>query len=50
MTKSSKPGPKPEVVKIEGDWQDAVVRALEKPRPPKGWPKPEKLKKRGKKD
>lgn len=30
----SKPGPKPDVLKIEGDWQDAVKKALTK-KPPK---------------
>jgi len=29
------PGPKPEYVHIEGDWEDAVKRALKKPPPPK---------------
>jgi hypothetical protein len=30
-----KPGPEPERVKIEGDWEEAVKRALEKKRPPR---------------
>lgn len=34
------PGPEPERLKIEGDWQDAMKQALKKPRPPGGWPKP----------
>jgi hypothetical protein len=42
MTKSSRPGPKPEVVKIEGDWQDGVKKALQKERPKSGWPNPSK--------
>jgi len=29
------PGPKPEHVHIEGDWEDAVKKALKKPPPPK---------------
>jgi len=33
------PGPKPETLKIEGDWQDAVKKSLEKKKPAKGWPK-----------
>lgn len=37
-----KTGPKPDTVKIEGDWEDAVGKALEKKRPKEGWPKPEK--------
>jgi len=28
-------GPKPEQVHIEGDWEDAVKKALKKPPPPK---------------
>lgn len=35
-------GPEAERVKIEGDWQDAVGKALTKKPPPGGWPKPEK--------
>jgi hypothetical protein len=34
-----KRGPKPETVKIPGDWRDAVQTALKKKRPKKGWPK-----------
>ena len=40
------PGPEPETLKIEGNWKDAVKKALSKKRPAGGWPKPEK-KKRG---
>jgi hypothetical protein len=29
------PGPKPEHVHIEGDWEDAVKKALKKSPPPK---------------
>jgi hypothetical protein len=32
-------GPHPEVLKIEGDWQDAVKTSLTKKKPAKGWPK-----------
>ena len=39
--KIHKPGPKPERVKTDGDWQDAVKKALKKPRPKEGWPKPD---------
>ena len=35
----NKRGPKPETLKIEGDWEDAVGKALKKPRPKEGWPK-----------
>jgi len=41
------PGPEPEILKIEGDWKDAVKKALSKKRPAEGWPKPPARKKRG---
>lgn len=43
-------GPEPDRVKIEGDWEEAVKRALGKKRPPEGWPRPPGKKKREKKD
>jgi hypothetical protein len=30
---------KPDVLKIEGDWQDAMKRSLQNKKPPEGWPK-----------
>lgn len=30
----AKRGPKPETLKIEGDWKDAVAKALAKGKPP----------------
>jgi hypothetical protein len=43
------PGPKPEVLKIEGNWKDAVSKALHVKKPPTGWPKmkPRRPKKSG---
>lgn len=41
---SKERGPKPDRVKIEGDWEGAVGKALKKPRPKGGWPEPEKKK------
>jgi hypothetical protein len=41
-TKSQKkqtPGPKPEVVKIEGDWREAIKKSLQAKKPANGWPK-----------
>jgi hypothetical protein len=43
VKKSKKPkqgtrGPKPEVLKIEGDWREAVKKSLAKKKPPSGWP------------
>lgn len=35
----SKPGPKPDTLKIEGDWQDAMKKSLGKKKPAGGWPK-----------
>ena len=32
-------GPKPDTLKIEGNWQDAVKKSLEKKKPAGGWPK-----------
>jgi hypothetical protein len=34
-----RPGPEPERVKIDEPWEDAVAKALRKPRPAEGWPK-----------
>ena len=33
------PGPKPDTLKIEGKWQDAVKKSLAKKKPIEGWPK-----------
>jgi hypothetical protein len=33
------PGPKPDILKIKGNWQDAVKRSLQKKKPKEGWPK-----------
>lgn len=38
-TPAKKRGPKEERLIIEGDWKDAMKRALQKKRPPSGWPK-----------
>jgi hypothetical protein len=35
----SSPGPKPDVLKLKGRWQDAVKQSLKKKKPPEGWPK-----------
>jgi hypothetical protein len=34
-----KRGPKPDMLKIEGDWKDAVKKSLAKKKPAEGWPK-----------
>jgi len=44
-TKKRLPGPKPDVLTINYDWQDALGKAIKKKRPESGWPKPEKGKK-----
>jgi hypothetical protein len=45
QNKSRKPpGPTPEVLKIEGDWKDAMRKLISKKRPEGGWPKQEKHK------
>jgi hypothetical protein len=38
-------GPKPETLAIEGNWKDAMKKALQKKRPAEGWPKPTPKKK-----
>jgi hypothetical protein len=41
-TKSSakpKPGPKPDTLKLEGDWGTAMKKSLGKKKPATGWPK-----------
>jgi hypothetical protein len=35
----AKAGPKPDTLKIEGKWQDAVKKSLRKKKPAAGWPK-----------
>jgi hypothetical protein len=35
----AKTGPKPDTLKIEGKWQDAVKKSLGKKKPISGWPK-----------
>ena len=37
--KRTKPGPKEDRVKIEGDWKDAIKKSLVKKKPAEGWPK-----------
>ena len=39
------PGPAPALFKIEGDWKEAVKKALQKKKPTDGWPKAEKKQK-----
>jgi hypothetical protein len=38
--KKKTPGPKPEVLKLEGNWKDAIKKSLKLTRPPGGWPRP----------
>jgi hypothetical protein len=33
------PGPKPDMLKIDENWQEAVKKSLAKKKPPQGWPK-----------
>lgn len=37
-TRKSAHGPKPDRLQIEGDWTDAVNKAIKKKRPEEGWP------------
>ena len=34
------PGPEPERLKLDGDWEQLVGKALKKKRPKEGWPNP----------
>lgn len=36
---ANKPGPKPDTLKIEGNWRDAVKTSFQKKKPASGWPK-----------
>jgi hypothetical protein len=38
-TLKSKPGPKPDTLKLAGDWKDAMKKAMGKKKPKEGWPK-----------
>lgn len=40
--KKKKPGPEPDKLKLEGDWGQAVKKALTKKRPKGGWPNTDK--------
>jgi hypothetical protein len=33
------PGPRPDLLKIDCDWQEAIKKSLEKKKPADGWPK-----------
>lgn len=35
-----KRGPKPDLYKIDGNWEDAVKKSFQKKKPAGGWPKP----------
>jgi hypothetical protein len=37
--KPAKRGPKADVLKLEGNWRDAVKKSLAKKKPAEGWPK-----------
>ena len=37
--KKATPGPKPDTLKIKGDWRSAVKQSLQKKKPAEGWPK-----------
>ena len=33
------PGPRPDLLKIDMDWKDAIKKSLEKKKPETGWPR-----------
>jgi hypothetical protein len=37
--KKAKTGPKPEVLKLEGDWRNNIKKSFQAVKPAKGWPK-----------
>ena len=37
--KKAKTGPKPEVLKLEGDWRENIRKSFQAVKPVKGWPK-----------
>ena len=39
IRKARRPGPKPETLKLEGNWERAVKKSLSKKKPANGWPK-----------
>jgi hypothetical protein len=39
LAKAGKPGPKPQLLKIKGSWEQAVTKSFRKKKPPEGWPK-----------
>ena len=38
--KKAKRGPKPEVLKLEGDWRENIRKSFQAKKPASGWPKP----------
>jgi len=36
---AKRPGPDAERLKIEGDWKDAMKKAIPQEKPPEGWPR-----------
>lgn len=41
-TSNKKSGPDPETLTLPGNWKKALKKAIQKPKPKGGWPKPEK--------
>jgi hypothetical protein len=37
--KRQTPGPKPDTLKVPGNWQAAIKKSLAKKKPKEGWPK-----------
>ncbi len=36
---AAKTGPKPDMLKLSGNWKQAVKKSLQKQKPAEGWPK-----------
>jgi len=39
VRKGAKRGPKADTLKLQGGWQTAMKKSLQKKKPPDGWPK-----------
>jgi hypothetical protein len=39
MKSKSTPGPKPDVLKVQGNWKNAIKVSLQKKKPAEGWPR-----------
>jgi len=43
--KTTKKGPEPDRLVLDGSWQNAMGKAIKKEKPKEGWPEPDKAEK-----